>query len=204
MNDQPNETDTDQLLDQAQSGDSGALAKLLSQHRAQLKRCVEWRIDPQLSQRLDSSDVVQEAFVTVCQRISDYCQNRPLPFFLWLRQIALDRLTDLHRAHLVADKRSLRREESLWLEQSSVRALHQLSNKDTGPLSRLVRRELTEKAVQGLEQLSLSDRQLLIMRYLEELDTRQVALVLGQSEAVVKVRQLRALRRLRKLLKNVD
>jgi hypothetical protein len=39
-----------------------------------------------------------------------------------------------------------------------------------------------------------------LLRYLEDLSTRELAAVLGLSESAVKMRQLRALRRLRDLL----
>jgi RNA polymerase sigma-70 factor (ECF subfamily) len=39
-----------------------------------------------------------------------------------------------------------------------------------------------------------------VLRYLEDLSTREVAAVLSVTEASVKMRQLRALRRLRDLL----
>jgi RNA polymerase sigma-70 factor (ECF subfamily) len=40
----------------------------------------------------------------------------------------------------------------------------------------------------------------LVLRYLEDLSTRELAAVLGLSESAVKMRQLRALCRLRDLL----
>ena len=42
-----------------------------------------------------------------------YVQEQPMPFYPWLRQLALQRLIDLQRKHLGAERRSVRREESL-------------------------------------------------------------------------------------------
>ena len=49
----------------------------------------------------------------------------------------------------------------------------------------------------GLALLSPRDREILVMKYLEQLSTTEVAEALGLSEAGVKSRHLRALRRLR-------
>jgi RNA polymerase sigma-70 factor, ECF subfamily len=44
------------------------------------------------------------------------------------------------------------------------------------------------------------DREVLVLRHLEQLSTRDMAAILGISEGAVKVRHLRALRRFRQLL----
>jgi RNA polymerase sigma-70 factor (ECF subfamily) len=55
-----------------------------------------------------------------------------------------------------------------------------------------------------LARLSERDREVLVLRYLEHLSTREIAAVLGLAEAGVKTRQLRALQRLRDLLGDDD
>jgi RNA polymerase sigma-70 factor (ECF subfamily) len=61
---------------------------------------VELRLDPQLRSRVDPSDVVQEAQMEAARRLPGYLESPPLPFRLWLRQIAQDRLLNLHRRHV--------------------------------------------------------------------------------------------------------
>ena len=53
---------------------------------------------------------------------------------------------------------------------------------------------------EALARLSDRDREVLVLRYLEHLSTREIAAVLGLAESGVKTRQLRALQRLRDLL----
>ena len=52
----------------------------------------------------------------------------------------------------------------------------------------------------ALDRLSESDREVLVLRHLEQLSTRETAAVLGIREGTVKLRHLRALERLRELL----
>ena len=46
------------------------------------------------------------------------------------------------------------------------------------------------------------DRELLVMRYLEQLSTKEIAAALGSTEGAIKTRHVRALERLRGLLDN--
>jgi RNA polymerase sigma factor (sigma-70 family) len=54
----------------------------------------------------------------------------------------------------------------------------------------------------ALEALPEADREVLVLRYLEQLTAREVGSVLGVGEAAAKKRALRALQRLRDLLKD--
>ena len=88
----PDAEETEHLLRQAGAGDEPARQELLARHRAYLCRFVELRLDPKLRPRLDPSDVVQEAQLEAVRRLPDYLRQPALPFRLWLRQIAYDRL----------------------------------------------------------------------------------------------------------------
>jgi RNA polymerase sigma factor (sigma-70 family) len=54
----------------------------------------------------------------------------------------------------------------------------------------------------ALDRLAGEEREVLVLRYLEQLSAREVGAVLGISEAAAKKRALRALQRLRDLLEN--
>ena len=65
------------------------------------------------------------------------------------------------------------------------------------PAATLMRDELRERVRAALAALPARDREVLVLRYLEGLSTGEVAAVLGLGEGAVKIRQLRALERLR-------
>jgi len=198
-----NELDTDVLIERAKGGDRPARAQLLTRHRDRLKRMVLVRLDRRLAARVDPSDVVQEALADAAQQLSAYLREQPVPFYPWLRRLAWEHLVRLHQQHLQAGKRSVRREERWDLaDESAVELAKKLLGSGTSPSRHLLRQELRRRVRTALDQLGERDREVLVLRYLEGLSTRETAAVLGIREGAAKVRYLRALERLRGLLDN--
>jgi RNA polymerase sigma-70 factor (ECF subfamily) len=183
--------DTDRLLNSAAAGDKAARDELFARHRARLCRAVARRIDHRLAARVDPSDVVQEALADADRKFAAYLRDRPLPFYPWLRRLALERVIRLHRRHVRAGKRSVTREALVGSECATVAA---------GPASAIIRAELHERVRAALGQLSQTDQAVLTLRHFEHQSVRETAEHLGTSEGAVKVRHLRALRRLSELL----
>jgi RNA polymerase sigma factor (sigma-70 family) len=71
---------------------------------------------------------------------------------------------------------------------------------DAGPSETARRAELRGHVRAALEQLAAGDREVLVLRHLEQLSVKEIAAVLRVSEGAVKTRTLRALRRLRAAL----
>jgi len=197
--------DTDVLIDRASGGDRSARQQLLVRHRDRLRRMISVRMDRRLAARVDPSDVVQEVLTDAAQELSDYLTRRPLPFYPWLRQLAWDRLVELHRKHVRARKRSVTREETGVLDlpdESAVALAARLLDTGSSPSERLLRSELRGRVRAALGRLSDRDREVLVIRHLEGLSTKEIAAILGISEAAVKTRHVRALDRLQRLLRD--
>lgn len=195
--------DTDYLIEQASRGDAAARQQLLSRHRGRLRRMVTYHLDPRLAARVDPSDVVQEALADAARKLPGYLRKRPLPFYPWLRRLAWERLVKLHRRHLHAHRRSVTREEPGVLDlpdESAVELARRLLATGSNPAGHLLREELRARVREALDRLRERDRQLLVMRYLEGLSTREIAATLGISEAATKMRHVRALDALRRHL----
>jgi RNA polymerase sigma-70 factor (ECF subfamily) len=75
-----------------------------------------------------------------------------------------------------------------------------LADGGSSPSARLQREEVRRRLRAALERLAERDREVLILRHLEQLSTREIAAVVGITEGAVKVRHVRALQRLRGLL----
>jgi RNA polymerase sigma-70 factor, ECF subfamily len=185
------------LLRRAGQGDAQARDELFVQHRDRLRRLIAVRLNRRLAARLDPSDLVQDVLIEANQQLVGYLRERPLPFYAWLRQIAWQRLIDIHRKHVVAQRRSVRRERAPALPDESVAELADLLvSSHSTPSKQLMREELRERVRKALLELAERDREVLVMRYLEQLAMAEIAAVLGISEGAVKVRHLRALQRL--------
>jgi RNA polymerase sigma-70 factor (ECF subfamily) len=199
----PPSPDTDELLEQVSQGDADARGRLLDRHRARLRKMVGWRLDRRLAARVDPSDVVQEVLVEADGKLERYLRERPLPFLAWLRQLAFEHLAMLHRRHVRAQRRSVRREEPGVLalpDESAAELASRLVDSASSPTQHLVREEMRQRVRQALARLGERDREVLTLRHLEELSVADTAAVLGVSPGTAKVRHLRALQRLRALL----
>jgi RNA polymerase sigma-70 factor (ECF subfamily) len=183
-------------------GDDRALQWLLERHRPRLKRMIALRLDVRLASRLDPSDIVQEVLINAARKLPDYARDRPVPFYPWLHRMASERLAQTHRRHLRARRRDAGREQAgdaPW--GSGVAALADLlADSGTSPSGGLIRDEERRELALALEQLPGPDREILMMRYLDQLNFAEIAAVLAITEATARVRHFRALQRLGPLL----
>jgi RNA polymerase sigma-70 factor (ECF subfamily) len=201
----PPPPDTEELLRRARGGDADARGALLERHRRRLRHMIACRMDSRLAARVDPSDVVQEALAEADRRLDGYLHERPVPFYPWLRQLAWDRLVEQHRRHLRAGRRSVLREQAapLGLPDASAEVLaEELLGRGESPSAGAQRDEVRQQVRTALAALAEGDREVLVLRYLEQLSAREVGAVLGINEATAKKRALRALQRLRKLLED--
>ncbi|MDM8006032.1 MAG: sigma-70 family RNA polymerase sigma factor [Phycisphaerae bacterium] len=194
-----NSTDTDRLIQSVRKGDREALERLLARHRPALRRFLEIRLDSGLRQRVDPSDAVQETQAEAARRIEAYLRDGTMPFAIWLRRIAYDRLIMLRRRHMGADCRAATRDLPLPDRSSVDLGRHVLAHSAT-PSEQLVRRELGERVRQSIAGLDEDDRELILMRNYEGLSNLEVAQVLDIDPPTASKRYGRALLRLRAVL----
>jgi RNA polymerase sigma-70 factor (ECF subfamily) len=198
----PHDQETEALLTRAAGGDPAAGQQLLARHRDRLRHMVAVRLDPRVAARLDPSDVVQEALLEAARKLPDYLREQPVPFYPWLRRLAWERLLKLHQRHL-ARKRSAARDEPMapaLPDRSALELVQRLVASGTSPSGRVVREETRDRVRAALRALAETDREVLVLRYLEGMTTAEVAAVLGLSESAVKMRHHRALDRLCRVL----
>jgi RNA polymerase sigma-70 factor (ECF subfamily) len=195
----PDSAETNRLLEGVMAEEPDAAGRLFQRHRSYLTRLVEIRLDARVRARVDPSDVVQEAQMEALRQLPNYLEERHMPFRLWLRQIAYDRLVMLHRRHVRASRRSVGRDMPLP-EHSSVLLARQCLTPDSTPSQRLIEREFVERVRQAIAQLAEADRDALVLRNLEWLSNLETARVLGIDPATASRRYGRAVLRLRDLL----
>ena len=197
----PEAPQTQELLDQARQGQAEAVDRLLASHRDGLRRMVDLRLDPALARRVDASDIVQDVLLEASRRLGDYLRDPVMPFHLWLRHMARDRMIDAHRRHRLAGRRSLDREQpalpAAFADRSSIELAAQFFDRELTPASAAIRHELERRLETAVAALDEDDRDIILMRHFEQLSNQDVAAALGLSEAAASMRYLRALRKLR-------
>lgn len=199
----PDSLTTNELLDRARNGDARSRDQLLDRHRQALLQLVRHRLDRRISARVDASDVVQDVLLEASRRLSEYLLSPGLPFHLWLRGLARDRMIDVHRRHRTAARRSVDREQrdrAATGNSSGVDLMARLGDPSLTPAAAAIRRELAERFRAVIDQLEEADREILLMRHVEQLSNSETAQTLGLSAPAAGMRYLRALRRLRELL----
>jgi RNA polymerase sigma-70 factor (ECF subfamily) len=72
-----------------------------------------------------------------------------------------------------------------------------LMDQELTPASAAVQRELTDRLEQVMAELDDPDREILLMRYYEQMSNQEIAATLNLTEAAASMRHLRALRRLK-------
>src|SRR5262245_35844332 len=175
----PDPSRTQQLLDQARGGTDAAVNRILEEFREPLRHMIRLRLDPALARRVDASDIVQEVLIEVSRRLPEYLRNPVMPFSLWLRQMARDRLIDAHRRHRQAQRRSLDREQALrparLADHSSLELAAQFIDRELTPASAALRQEMQRRLEAALDLLDERDREILLLRTFEQLSNQEAA-----------------------------
>jgi RNA polymerase sigma-70 factor (ECF subfamily) len=169
---------------------------------------IRLRLDRRLSGRVDASDVLQQAYLDVRQRIAEYARDpAALPFPLWLRLIAGQRLTDVHRHHLGSQMRDGGQEVSLhrgpFPQASPIALAAQLLGQMTSARQAAIPAEhklIVQEAPNGMDPL---DREVLALRHFEHLANDETAVVLSLSKSAASNRYIRAWRRLKEILSSI-
>jgi RNA polymerase sigma-70 factor (ECF subfamily) len=187
------------LLERVRRGDGNAVNGLLERHREAIKQMIDRRMDRGVQRRVDASDIVQDVLVEANRRLGEYLSNPTMPFQLWLRHMARDRLIDAHRRHRVAASRSVDREVPLAADEdrSGTELDGIVVDRELTPAAAATWHELERRFAAAVEALEESDRQIVLLRHFEHLSTAEV---LGLSKPAAGMRYLRAMRRLRVLL----
>jgi len=177
------------------------LGTMLEAMRPRLERMVELRMHPRLQRRVDASDVIQEAFVDIHRAYPRYRRDPKLPLYLWARRLVGDKLHELHRHHLGAQMRDVRREGRPAVpEVSTVSLSRALLDSAPTPSEAESRREDVELLRQALEGMKEEEREALTLRHFEEATNEEVARILGVSAATASRHYTRALQSLHTFL----
>ncbi len=173
----------EQLVLRAREGDSAALEELFLRYRQPVFRLVYRSV----RNTDEAEDITQEVFIKAFERLHTFREQSR--FSTWLMRIALNMCTD----HARMQKR---RQE--LLQKEAAGKLAWMTHPDPPDPDEVVRDSAIREAFhQALAQLPDAQRQLIVMRDLEEMEYEEMAQILGCTVGGVKLRVLRARRALK-------
>jgi RNA polymerase sigma-70 factor (ECF subfamily) len=190
------------LIRQARRRQPGAIDKMLESYRRYLKLLARTGIDTSLQGKADPSDLVQETFLKAHRHFEQFRGESEAELTAWLRQILARNLADLVRRYRLGEGRQAGRERPLHeLLDPSARALDRLiADAASSPSKSAQRRELGVVLANALEELPEDQRDVVVLRSLEERDWEDVARQMRRSIGAVHMLWVRALKRLRPLI----
>ena len=192
-------------LQRLKAGGEIELAGLFSEHRDRLERLVGFRLDQRLRSRVDSGDILQEAYIEIARRYRDYLTAPEVSFYVWARQITLQTLIDVQRRHF-GQKRSPQQEVRLERTPSdgtSDSIALVLSAQLMSPSGVAIRAEEIQQLHAALASMDETDREVLAMRHFEHLGNSEVAEALGLSTTAASNRYVRAMTRLGEIMQRI-
>ena len=192
-----------ELMQKIRGGNEEALGRAFTEFGDRLRRIVRFRLDYRLAGRVAESDVIQETYLAAAKRLDHLENYQEMPLFLWLRLLVSQKLTDLHRVHLKAEKRDVRREVALMTGPSahtSVAIAANLIGAKTGASALLEKAEQIEELEKVLNKMDETDREVIALRHFEELSNIETARVLDIAPTAASKRYVRAMARLAELM----
>jgi len=166
------------------------LAGFIESHRPQLMTYIQRSLGPELRQRLEPEDILQEVTVTAVSSFDQFNQPGRVPFKL-LCQMCEQKIIDAHRFHF-AGKRDAEKLRQLDGGGGGGKSEHGglidwLAASITSPSKAFSRSERELRLQQAIAELTDVQREALQLRYVEGMSTKEVAERLGKSDGAVRV-----------------
>jgi RNA polymerase sigma-70 factor (ECF subfamily) len=199
-----------ELLSRARAGETEALGELCSLYRNYLRMIVRTGLGPRLRERLELSDVVQEALVEVVRQFPQFTGQNEAALVGWLRRLVGQKLADLGRYH----SRTKRTGAGTTLPLDAPfdqggpartgdgggRLLDMLSLSQTSPSEVASRRELIVLLADALAALPEQEADILWLHHAESLSFEAIGERTGLSRKSARGIWARGLKRLKRTL----
>lgn len=186
----------------AREGQEDALGTLLSTYRNYLRVLAATCIDRNVRSKADPSDVVQEALLKAHGHFHEFRGTTEQEWIAWVRRILVNTIAELHRRFSLAGRRvSRERPLEAAMERSSVMLRNLVPAPGSSPSQHAQREELGVVLADALSELEPDDREVVILRSLQELEWGEIAERMQRSRGAVRMLWSRALQRMGPLLK---
>lgn len=189
----PLEIDWSEVVRRCMAGDSGAWAELVrTHHRRVYALCYRFT-----GNAADAEDLTQDVFLKIYSNLSSFDTARG-SLQVWITTMTRNLLVDNFRR-----TRNQRATDSLdagWDEADELRPVDRLQAGGPSPHEKAAQKELAGMVQGALAKVSIELREAVILRDLQDMDYKEIALVLGIPEGTVKSRISRGRAELARLL----
>ena len=172
-----------ELVERAREGDGNAFEKLMEMHQDEIFRLVFFRT----RSRIDSEDLTQDIFMSAFKylpQLKDLDRFRP-----WLYKIALNRVNDFHR------KNKLLAYFGITEHREEIDVADVEPHRDPSALDSIIQKEFWLRVKQLSKKFSRMEKEVFFLRFVDDLNLREIAQTLGRSESAVKTHLYRAIRK---------
>ncbi len=196
-----------ELLAKARAGEADALGELCALYRNYLRMVVRTGLGPRLRERVELSDVVQEALVEVVRQFPQFTGENEAALVGWLRRLVGQKLADLGRYHSRVKRAGAG--TAIPLEaaagrlgpgEEGGRLLDVLALSQTSPSQSVSRREQTVLLADALAALPSPEADVLWLYYAENLSFEAIGGRFGMSRKSIRGIMVRGLKRLKRTL----
>ncbi len=199
-----------ELLSRARAGETEALGELCALYRNYLRMIVRTGLGPRLRERLELSDVVQEALVEVVRQFPQFTGQNEAALVGWLRRLVGQKLADLGRYHSRSKRTGsgstlpldapLESGGSARVTEGGGRLLDMLALSQTSPSEVASRRELVVLLADALDALPEAEADVLWLYHAESLSFEAIGERMGLSRKSIRGIWARGLKRLKRSL----
>jgi RNA polymerase sigma-70 factor (ECF subfamily) len=146
----------------------------------------------------DAKDLAQEVFIKIYRTLKTYDTDKG-SFMTWVATLTRNLLVD-HFRRSKQDRVTDSMDEPVSADEDSISVSERLEDSGPTPDARLQARETQEMVQKALQRLSPELREAVILRDLQDMDYREIALALKVPEGTVKSRINRGRTELARLL----
>ena len=174
------------LAEKASDGNRMSFQELVSMFQEDIHRLVYYRTYSQM----DAEDITQEVFVQAYRKLKNL--NDTQRFRAWLYSIAVNRCNDFLR------------KRKFLLSLLQFRSAQEQEFMDTGKgmnndyNDTIAKKRFWEQVRSLLDKLSVMEREVFALRFLDQQSINEIATILDKSESTVKTHLYRALNKVRK------
>ena len=174
-----------ELIEKAKNGDSASFGRLYDHHIKPIYRFIAVKVGT----KQEAEDLAHEVFMSAWQKLPNF-ESQGFPFSSWLYKIARNRVIDHYRTK----KTNVSIDEDITISET-------LFSDSVDPESGFDRGQQLSKIKIAMQDLNAEQREVITMRFVEDLSPLEIAQILNKREGTIRIIQHRAIL---KIKKNID